>query len=216
MEAIRRSSKPFLMTLMGAVGFVLLIACANVANLLLAPAATRSHEIAIRASLGATRWRIVRQLLIESVLLAAIAGMLGLILSVYGVRYFGVTFSVRETSAPDRALTPYWVDLTMDWRVFGFVAALCLGSSIVFGLVPALHVSKTDVNDGLKDSGRSAGSARARRWTGALMVFELALTLVLLTGAGLLVRSFVTRVRTDLVIDTTNLFTGLASVGLFA
>jgi putative ABC transport system permease protein len=92
--------------------------------------------------------------------------------------------------------------------VFGFVAALCLGSSIVFGLAPALHLSKTDVNDVLKDSGRSAGGARARRWTGALMVFELALTLVLLTGAGLLVRSFVTRYRTDLVIDTTNLFTG--------
>jgi predicted permease len=196
------------MTLMGAVGFVLLIACANVANLLLARAATRSHEIAIRASLGATRWRIVRQLLIESVLLATIAGLLGLFLSVYGVRYFGVTFNVRETSAPDRALTPYWVDLTMDWRVFRFVAALCLGSSIVFGLAPALHLSKTDVNDVLKDSGRSAGGARARRWTGALMVFELALTLILLTGAGLLVRSFVTRYRTDLVIDTTNLFTG--------
>jgi predicted permease len=208
MDGVRRSGKPFFVTLMGAVGFVLLIACANVANLLLARAATRSHEIAIRASLGATRWRIVRQLLIESVLLATIAGIVGLILSVYGVRYFGVVFDAVETAAPDRAATPYWVDLTMDGRVFAFVAALCLGTSLVFGLVPALHVSKTDVNDVLKDSGRSPGSARVRRWTGALMIFELALTLVLLTGAGLLVRSFLTRYRTDLVIDTTNLFTG--------
>jgi predicted permease len=207
MDAIRRSST-FLVTLMGAVGFLLLIACANVANLLLARAETRSHEIAIRASLGATRWRIVRQSLVESGLLAGLAGPLGLMLSVYGVQYFRVTFNVREISAPDRVLTPYWVDLTMDWRVFAFVAALCLGSSIVFGLAPALHVSNTDVNDVLKDGGRTAGSVRARRWTGALMVFELALTLVLLTGAGLLVRSFVTRYRTDLVIDTTNLVTG--------
>jgi predicted permease len=209
MEAIRRTAKPFLMTLMGAVGFVLLIACANVANLLLARAATRSREIAIRASLGATRWRIVRQLVIESVLLAAIAGVLGLILSVYGVRYFGVAFDAMEVGAPDQAVTPYWVDLTMDGRVFAFVAALCIGSSIVFGLAPALHVSKTDVNDVLKEGGRSAaGSLRARRWTGALMVFELALTLVLLTGAGLLLRSFVAHSRTNLVIDTTNVFTG--------
>jgi putative ABC transport system permease protein len=209
MEAIRRSSKPFLMTLMGAVGFVLLIACANVANLLLARAASRSREIAIRASLGATRWRIVRQLVLESMLLASLAGMLGLILSVYGVRYFGVAFDAVEVAAPDRAVTPYWVDLTMDGRVFAFVAALCLGTSLVFGLAPALHVSKIDVNDVLKDSGPSAtGSVRARRWTGALMIFELALTLILLTGAGLLVRSFVVRYRTNLVIDTTNLVTG--------
>jgi putative ABC transport system permease protein len=209
MEALRRGARPFLMTLMGAVGFVLLIACANVANLLLARAATRSREIAIRASLGATRWRIVRQLLLESVLLASLAGVLGLILSVYGVRYFGVAFDVMEVAAPDRAVTPYWVDLTMDGRVFAFVAALCLGTSLVFGLAPALHVSKTDINEVLKDSGPSAaGSVRARRWTGALMILELTLTLILLTGSGLLVRSFVARYRTDLVIDTTNLVTG--------
>jgi putative ABC transport system permease protein len=209
MDAIRRSVTPMLMTLMGAVGFLLIIACANVANLLLARAATRSREIAIRASLGATRWRLVRQLFLESVLLASLAGVLGLLLSVYGVRYFGVAFDVIEISAPDRVMTPYWVDLVMDRRVFAFVAALCLGTSLMFGMAPALHVSKTDVNDVLKDSGpNAAGSRRTRRWTSALMVVELTLTLILLTGAGLLVRGFVSHYRTNLVIDQTNLVTG--------
>jgi predicted permease len=208
-ESARRFMRPQLMTLMGAVGFVLLIACANVANLLLARAAQRSREIAIRASLGATRWRIVRQLLIESVLLAALSGAVGLWLSIYSIRYFGVAFDAIETGAPDRMATPYWINLSMDAAVFAFVAALCLGSSIVFGLAPALHISKTDVNDVLKESGRHAvGSIRARRWTGALMVFELSLTLILLSGAGLLVRSFLALYHTNLVIDVSQLWTG--------
>jgi predicted permease len=205
LDAFRRFTWPILMTMMGAVVFVLLIACANVASLLLARAANRSREIAIRASLGASRWRIVRQLLIESLLLAALAGGLGLILSLWGVRYFGVAFDASEIGG-DRFTTPYWVDLSMNARVFAFLAALCLGSSIVFGLVPALHVSKTNLNDVLKDASRSAaGSLRARRWTGALMIGELALTLVLLAGAGLMARSFVTHYRTNLGIDTSRL-----------
>jgi predicted permease len=208
LESIRRSLKPILMTLLGAVAFLLLIACANVANMLLARATTRSRELAIRASLGATRWRIVRQLLLESVVLASIAGILGLILAVWGVRYFGVGFNVRDFSAPDRAAAPYWVDLTMDARVFAFVATICLGTSIFFGLAPAVHVSKTDVIDALKQSGHTIVSgARARRWAGSLMVFELTLTLILLSGAGLLVRSFVSQYRTELVIDPTNFVT---------
>ena len=169
----RQYTRPVLMRLMGAVGFVLLIACANVANLLLARAALRSREVAIRASLGATRWRIVRQLFVESLLLATIAGAIGLVLSVYGVRYFGVMFAGMEQGAPDRMVMPYWVNLGMNGTVFAFVAALCLGSSLVFGLAPALHVSNTDVNDVLKASGRStAGSVGARRWTGALMILR--------------------------------------------
>jgi putative ABC transport system permease protein len=191
----------------GAVVFVLLIACANVANLLLSRAMQRSREIAVRASLGATRSRIVRQLLIESALLASVAGLVGLILAVYAVRYFGVAFDATEVAAPERTTTPYWVHLTMDWRVFGFVAALCLGSSVVFGLAPALHISRTDVNGVLKEAARSAtGSRRARRWTSMLMIGELALTLVLLVGAGLLIRSYVSY-QTDLVLDTAGLLT---------
>jgi predicted permease len=209
LESVRRFMRPQLITLMGAVGFVLLIACANVANLLLARATQRSREIAIRASLGATRWRIVRQLLIESFLLATLAGVAGWLLSIYSVRYFGVAFDAMETGAPDRMATPYWINLSMDGTVFAFVAALCLGSSIGFGLAPALHISKTDVNDVLKESGRhAAGSVRARRWTGALMVVELSLTVVLLAGSGLLVRSFLALYATNMVIDYAPLSTG--------
>ena len=208
-DSFRRSTAPILMTLLGAVVFVLLIACANVANLLLARAAQRSREIAIRASLGATRWRIVRQLLIESIILAAVAGVAGLLLSIYSVRYFGVAFDATETGAPDRMATPYFINLSMDGTVFAFVAALCLGSSIAFGLAPALHISKTDVNDVLKQSGRhAAGSVRERRWTAALMVVELSLTVVLLAGSGLLVRSFFALYATNLVIDVAPLSTG--------
>ena len=170
---------------MGGVDFVLLIACANVANLLLSRAAHRAREIAVRASLGATRWRIVRQLLIESMLLACVAGVVGLALAVYRVRYFGVAFDAIEVASPERTMTPYWVDLALDRRVFGFVAAVCLGSSIVFGIAPALHISRTNVNGVLKEAGRGVtGSLRARRWTSGLMIGELALTLILLSARG--------------------------------
>ncbi|OLD13603.1 MAG: hypothetical protein AUJ01_14945, partial [Acidobacteria bacterium 13_1_40CM_3_65_5] len=206
LENMRRFATPMLLTMLGAVGFVLLIGCANVATLMLARAASRAREIAIRSALGATRWRIVRQLSIESVLLATLAGVAGLVLSVWGVRYFGVAFDTIEIGAPDQSAAPYWVDLGMDRIVFAFVAALCLGSSILFGLAPALHISKTNVNDVLKDGGRNAaGGPRVRRWTGALMIAELALALILLSGAGLLVRSFLIHYSTTLVIDPRHL-----------
>jgi predicted permease len=208
LEATRHSITPVLMTMMGAVAFVLLIACANVANLLLSRAAHRAREMAVRASLGATRWRIVRQLLIESILLACVAGVVGLGLAVYGVHYFGVAFDATEVASPERTMTPYWVDLTMDRRVFGFVAALCLGSSIVFGIAPALHIARTNVNDVLKEAGRGVtGGLRARHWTSGLMIGELALTLILLAGAGLLVRSYVALYQVDLVFNPSNLLT---------
>jgi putative ABC transport system permease protein len=189
------------LTLMGAVSFVLLIACANVANLLLARAAQRSREVAVRVSLGAGRWQIVRQLLVESVLLAAVSGLLGFVLAWLGVRWFdSVTRDVGK---------PYWIKFTMDGTVFAFFAAICLGTALVFGLAPALHVSRTDVNDVLKESGgRSGGGGRrARRWASALIVAELALTLVLLAGAGLMMRSFLVLYRTDVGIDTSHLLT---------
>lgn len=190
--------KLLFLALMGAVGFVLLIACANVANLLLARSATRAREIAVRVSLGATRWRIVRQLLVESVLLAALAGVAGLGLSVVGVRLFAATV--------DQTGKPYWLDFTMDESVFAFFAVVCLGTGILFGLAPALHVSKTNANQVLKEGGRGGSSGfRVRRWGSVLIVGELAMTLVLLAGAGFMMRAFVDLYTLDLGFDTSHL-----------
>ena len=207
-ESVQRMSKPMLATMMGAVVLVLLIACANLANLLLARSASRQREIAIRASLGASRWRIVRQLLIECALLAVMAGALGLALSYYGVRQIAVAFSPLEVGVPiSMATTPYWLDLSMNGSIYAFVGALCLFATLAFGLVPALHVSKTDPHETLKEGGRTIGGVRARRWTTALMIGELALTLILLTETGLLWRSFVTLYRADTVLDPTGVVT---------
>src|SRR5437870_7547255 len=168
--------KTIFWSLMGAVAFVLLIACSNVANLLLARAAHRSREIAVRVSLGATRWRIVRQLLVESVLLAFISGVVGLAVAQILIRWFdGETQNVGK---------PYWMTFEMDGSVFAFFGVVCLLTGIVFGIAPALHISKTNVNEVLKEAGRSgSGGRRARRWTAALVVVELALTMVLLAAA---------------------------------
>jgi predicted permease len=190
------------LSLMGAVGFVLLIAIANVANLLLGRAAGRSREIAVRVSLGAGRWRIVRQLLVESVLLAAIGGVLGLGLAVVGIKWFDsvVTSDVGK---------PYWMTFTLDPIVFAFLAAICLATGVLFGLAPALHVSKTDINEVMKESGGRSGTGgpRARRWTSALIIAEIALTLVLLAGAGFMMRSFMALYRMDLGFETSRLLT---------
>jgi predicted permease len=189
------------LSLMGAVGFVLLIACANVANLLLARSAQRAREVGVRVSLGATRWRIVRQLLAESVLLAVVSGLLGFWIAVAGTRWFeAITQDVGK---------PYWIHFTMDGRVFAFFAAVCLATGIIFGLAPALHISKTDINEVLKEAGGRPGSGglRARRWTSILIVVEVALTLVLLAGAGFMIRSFMTLYRLDLGVETAHLLT---------
>jgi putative ABC transport system permease protein len=193
--------KLIFLSLMGAVAFVLLIACANVANLLLARAAQRSREIAVRVSLGASRWRIVRQLLVESVLLSLISGVLGFGLSLIGVRMFDVaTTGVGK---------PYWMTFTMDNIVFAFLAAVCIGTGVLFGLAPALHVSKTDVHEVLKEGGGRSGTGgmRARRWTSALIVAEVVLTLVLLAGAGFMMRSFLVLYQANLGVDTSHLLT---------
>src|SRR6185295_3476205 len=194
--------RPLLLALMGVVVCVLLIACVNVANLLLARSTQRSREIAIRASLGATRWRIVRQLLIESALLAALAGVVGLAASIYGVRL--ISAAVLDPTQPP----PFWLDWAVDNRGYLFLVAISCLATLLFGLLPALHISRTDVHETLKDGGRSAsGGARARRWTSVLMVGELALTVVLLAGAGLMLRSFVAVYRAGQMIDTTDLIT---------
>ncbi len=188
------------LSMMGAVGFVLLIACANVANLQLSRSAARAREIAVRIAMGATRWRVVRQLLIESVLLGLIGGLLGLGLAYFGVRAFDA--AVTDTGKP------YWIVFTMDYVVFGFLAAVCVVTGVLFGIAPALHVSRTNVSGVLKEGGRgSAGGARTRWLTGTMVVVEVALTLVLLVGAGLMVRSFLNLYRMDIGIKTDRLMT---------
>jgi putative ABC transport system permease protein len=175
--------------MLASVGFVLLIACANVANMMLSRAIGRQREMSIRAALGASRWRVIRQLLIESVLLSLLGGALGLALAYYGVRWFDLA-----TSSVGR---PYWVQFTMDYPVFGYFAALCILSGLLFGTAPALRASRPDLNQILQDGARSIGRHRGGFLAAALVVFQFALTLVLLTGAGVFVHSLLKAVATN-------------------
>jgi putative ABC transport system permease protein len=186
------------LVMMGAVSFVLLIACANVANLLLSRSSHRARELAVRIALGATRWRVVRQLLLESIVLGCIGGALGLLLAVNGIAI--VDAAIQD---PDK---PYWIVFRMDYTVFAYVAAICVLTGVLFGLAPALHVTGPDINEVLKDGGRGASGGRRARWfSGALVVAELALTIVLLAGAGLMIRSFLNVYALDPGISTEHL-----------
>jgi predicted permease len=178
-------ARPMFITVMGAVSFVLLIACANVANLLLSRSMYRAREVAVRYSLGATRWRIVRQLLAESLALSFLGGVIGLGLAVFAVDAWAAAIRLAQP--------PYWLQFVIDYRVLAYVAGVCTLTGVVFGLAPALHVSRDNQHDALKDGGRGhIGNRRAGRFGSGLVVAELALTVILLCGAGLMVRSFMT------------------------
>jgi predicted permease len=197
---------PMIATMMGAVGLVLLIAYANLANLMLARSIRRTREIAIRMAIGASRRRVVRQFLIECVLIALAGGALGFGLSSYGAREIALAFEPIEAGIPLGSLAsnrPFWVSLSPNPTLYTFVMLLSLASTFAFGLLPAWHMSKTRVNETLKSESRSGGgSPRELRWASGLLVAELSLALMLLSGAGVLWRAFIERYRQDTVIET--------------
>ncbi len=185
----------------GAVSFVLLIACANLANLLLARAIARSREISIRIALGAGRWRIIRQLLIESLTLSGLGGFLGWWLAQWGVQTYALAMA-RKSS---------WliIDYSMDHRVLAYLIAISVGTGILFGLAPALRLSKLDVNSSLKDGSRGAGTGSGGKHLSSILVTgEMALAVVLLAGAGVMIRSFLKIHTANMGVNTANVLIG--------
>jgi putative ABC transport system permease protein len=191
-EDITRDYRPALLVMLGAVGLVLLIACANVANLLLARAAARQKEVAIRMALGASRGRIASQLLTESVLLSLAGGAVGLLLASWGMELL-VAYGPADV--------PRLRDVSLDRYVLFFTFGVAMLTGVLFGLVPALHASKPDPGNMLKDTGRGFSHAGRNRMRSALIVSEVALSLMLLVGAGLLINSFWRLLRTDAGFD---------------
>ena len=196
-ESIVGSSRQSLLLLFAAVGVVLLIACANVANLLLARAATRKKEFAIRAAIGASRWRLLRQLMAESVVLALAGGALSLLLTKWCV-------DLLVRFAP--ATLPRMSGVNIGWRVLGFTLGLSVLTGIVFGIAPAWQSTKTDLNEALKDSGRTT-DARGGRLRSAFVVAEVALAMVLLVTAGLLIKGLTRVLGSDPGFNSVNVIT---------
>lgn len=192
-------ARAMLYAMMFAVAFVLLIVCGDVANLLLGRAAARAREISIRIAIGAGRVRIIRQLLVESVMLSTAGGVAGWLVAVGGLRWFD------NMTAQGRR--PSWIQFTMDARGFAYLAAISIGAGILFGLAPALQLARVDVNSAVKDGGRGAEGPRSRRLAGLLVGFQMALCVVLLAASGLMIHSTVKLYNAPLAIDPANVLT---------
>jgi putative ABC transport system permease protein len=191
-------TRPAIIALLGAVAFLLLIACVNVANLLLSRASVREREVALRTAIGAGRLRLIRQLLTESAVLALVGGLAGVGLAWLGMR------TLVAIAPPE---LPRLADITLDARVIAFTFGIALLTGLVFGLVPALQISRTGLSQALKEGGRSASSGVGRVVRRTLVVVQVALALVLLTGAGLMVQSFLRLQRVDIGFDPARVLT---------
>ena len=193
------NTRSWMLMLLGAVGIVLLIACANVANLLLARSTSREREVGIRAALGAGRWRLVRQLMVESVVLSAIGTVLAIVLAWWAI-------NLLRTSMPEGV--PRVTTIGLDLRVLGAAAILSIITGVLFGIFPSLQLSRPDLTTALKEGTRGAGTGRSRQWTHRLLVVsEVALAVVLLVGAALFIGSFMTLMRINPGFDPENVMT---------